>query len=171
MVCWRAESVFVSRTFASKSFAAAREAFSNAYPDNEVLTKTAIHRPVTKLLDTASVCDRKHVRQCWQVRRNNERKLFVLLYWFHRSLQILLQSGCVLNGTFCTCMSRWLWQSPTLYSYAREREYRFLNVVFAALFLLCSVWLHFVTLCVCVCVCEFFAARGVKGDISQRSYS
>jgi hypothetical protein len=34
--------------FASKSFTAVREAFSNAYPDNEVPNKTTIHRLVAK---------------------------------------------------------------------------------------------------------------------------
>jgi hypothetical protein len=42
--------------FASKSFAAIREAFSNAYPDKEVPNKTTIHRLVTKFRDTKSVC-------------------------------------------------------------------------------------------------------------------
>jgi hypothetical protein len=41
--------------YASKSFAAVREAFSNARPDKEVPNKT-IHRPVTKFRDTKSVC-------------------------------------------------------------------------------------------------------------------
>jgi hypothetical protein len=34
--------------FASKSFAAVREAFSSAYPGKEVLNKTTIHQLVTK---------------------------------------------------------------------------------------------------------------------------
>jgi hypothetical protein len=42
--------------FASKSFAAVREAFSNAYPDKEVPNKTTIHRLVTTFRDTESVC-------------------------------------------------------------------------------------------------------------------
>jgi hypothetical protein len=42
--------------FASKSFAAVREAFSNAYPDKEVPSKTTIHRLVKKFRDTGSVC-------------------------------------------------------------------------------------------------------------------
>jgi hypothetical protein len=46
--------------FASKSFAAAREAFSNAYPDKEVPNKKTIHQLVTKFRDTGSVC-------LWQV--------------------------------------------------------------------------------------------------------
>jgi hypothetical protein len=40
---------------ASKSFAAVREAFSNAYPDKEVPNRTTIHRLVTKFRDTGSV--------------------------------------------------------------------------------------------------------------------
>jgi hypothetical protein len=42
--------------FASKSFAAIREAFNNAYPDKEVPSKTTIHQMVTKFRDTGSVC-------------------------------------------------------------------------------------------------------------------
>jgi hypothetical protein len=41
--------------FASKSCAAVREAFSNAYPDEEVQNKIKIHRLVTKFRDTGSV--------------------------------------------------------------------------------------------------------------------
>jgi hypothetical protein len=41
--------------FASKSFGAIREAFSNAYPDKEVPNKT-IHRLVTIYGNTGSVC-------------------------------------------------------------------------------------------------------------------
>jgi hypothetical protein len=48
--------------FATKSFAAIRETFSNAYPDKEVPNKI-IHRLITKFRDTGSVCDRKHVRR------------------------------------------------------------------------------------------------------------
>jgi hypothetical protein len=56
MVDSRVELVFIlEHYFASKSFAAVREAFSNAYPDNEVPNKT-IHRLVTKFRDTGSVC-------------------------------------------------------------------------------------------------------------------
>jgi hypothetical protein len=48
MVYSRAERVFIlEHNFASKSFAAVREAFSNAYTDKEVPNKT-IHRPITK---------------------------------------------------------------------------------------------------------------------------
>jgi hypothetical protein len=53
----RAERVFIlEHYFASKSFAAVREAFSNAYPDKEVQNKTTVHQMVTKLRDTGSVC-------------------------------------------------------------------------------------------------------------------
>jgi hypothetical protein len=56
----RAERVFIlEHYFASKSFAAVREAFSNAYPDKEVPNKT-IRRLVTKFRETGSVC-------LWQV--------------------------------------------------------------------------------------------------------
>jgi hypothetical protein len=41
--------------FASKSFAAVREAFSNAYPDKEIPNKTTIHRMVRKRRNTRSV--------------------------------------------------------------------------------------------------------------------
>jgi hypothetical protein len=55
----RAERVFVlEHYFASKSFAAVREAFSNAYPDKKVPNKTTIHRAFTEFRDTGSVCDK-----------------------------------------------------------------------------------------------------------------
>jgi hypothetical protein len=54
----RAERVFIlEHYFASKSFAAVREAFSNAFLIKEVLNKTPVHRLVTKFRDTGSVCD------------------------------------------------------------------------------------------------------------------
>jgi hypothetical protein len=57
MVYSRAERVFVlEHYFASKSFAAVCEAFSNAYPDNEVPNNTIKHRLVTTFRDTVSVC-------------------------------------------------------------------------------------------------------------------
>jgi hypothetical protein len=49
--------------FATKSFAAVREAFRNAYSDKAVPNKTTIHRLVTTFRDTGSVCDRKNVRR------------------------------------------------------------------------------------------------------------
>jgi hypothetical protein len=56
MVYSRAERVFIlEHYFASKSFAAVREAFSNAYPDKEVSNKT-MHRLVTKF--PVVVCDK-----------------------------------------------------------------------------------------------------------------
>jgi hypothetical protein len=59
----RTKRLFIPEHYsASKSFAAVREAFSNAYPDKKVLNKETIHRLVTKFWDTGSVCDRKHVR-------------------------------------------------------------------------------------------------------------
>jgi hypothetical protein len=59
MVYSRAERVFIlEHYFASKSFAAVREAFSNAYPDKEVPNKTTIHRLVTKFRDTVFACDK-----------------------------------------------------------------------------------------------------------------
>jgi hypothetical protein len=64
MVYSRAERVFIiEHYFESKSFAAVRETFSNAYPDKEVPNKTTIHRQVTTFRDTGSVCDRKYVRR------------------------------------------------------------------------------------------------------------
>jgi hypothetical protein len=57
MMYSRAERVFIlEHYFASKSFSAVREAFSNAYPDKEVPNKTTVHRLVTKFRDTGSVC-------------------------------------------------------------------------------------------------------------------
>jgi hypothetical protein len=52
----RAEHVFIlEHYFATKSFAAVREAFSNAYRDKEVPNKT-IHQVVTTFRETESVC-------------------------------------------------------------------------------------------------------------------
>jgi hypothetical protein len=49
MVYSRAERVFIlEHYFASKSSAAVREEFSNAYADKEVPNKTTIHRLATK---------------------------------------------------------------------------------------------------------------------------
>jgi hypothetical protein len=51
------ERVFIlEHYFASKSFAAVREAFSNVYPDREVPNETTVHRLITKFRDTGSVC-------------------------------------------------------------------------------------------------------------------
>jgi hypothetical protein len=61
MVYSRSDHVFIlEHYFASKSFTAVSEAFSNAYPDKEVPNKTII-RVVTKFQDTGNDCDRKHV--------------------------------------------------------------------------------------------------------------
>jgi hypothetical protein len=49
--------VFIlEKNFASKSFAAVREAFSNAYPDKEVPNMTTVHLLVTEFRDTGSFC-------------------------------------------------------------------------------------------------------------------
>jgi hypothetical protein len=57
MVYSLAERVFILKQyFASKSFAAVGEAFSNAYPDKEVPNKTTIHRLVTKYRNAGIVC-------------------------------------------------------------------------------------------------------------------
>jgi hypothetical protein len=64
MVYSRAECVVILESyFASKSFAAIREAFSNAYPDKEVPNKSTIHWLVTKFRNTGSVCYKKHDRR------------------------------------------------------------------------------------------------------------
>jgi hypothetical protein len=50
------ERVFILQYyFASKSFAAACEAFRNGYPVKQVPNKTTIHRLVTKFRDTGRV--------------------------------------------------------------------------------------------------------------------
>jgi hypothetical protein len=50
MVHSRAESVFIlQHYFASKPFSAAREAFSNTYPDKELPNKTTEHRLVNNV--------------------------------------------------------------------------------------------------------------------------
>jgi hypothetical protein len=57
MVYSRAESVFIlEHCFASKSFAAVRETFSNAYPDKEVPSKTTVHRLVTNNISGQRKC-------------------------------------------------------------------------------------------------------------------
>jgi hypothetical protein len=57
----QAERVFIlEHYFASKSFAAVREAFSNAYPDKEVPNKATVHWQATTFRDTGRVC-------LWQV--------------------------------------------------------------------------------------------------------
>jgi hypothetical protein len=57
MVYSRAERVFIlEHYFASKLYAAVREAFSNAYPDKEVPNKTTIHRLVIQFQDKEDVC-------------------------------------------------------------------------------------------------------------------
>jgi hypothetical protein len=57
MVFSLVERVFIlEHYFASKSFDAACEAFSNAYHEEEVPNKTTIHRLVTKYRHTGSVC-------------------------------------------------------------------------------------------------------------------
>jgi hypothetical protein len=58
MVYSQAACVFIlEHYFTSKSFAAFREAFNSAYPDMEVLNKTAVHRPVIKFQDRGNVCE------------------------------------------------------------------------------------------------------------------
>jgi hypothetical protein len=60
----RAERVFIlEHYFGWKSFAAVREAFSNAYPDKEVPNKITIYQLVTTFRDRESVCDMKHFRR------------------------------------------------------------------------------------------------------------
>jgi hypothetical protein len=60
MLCKCIHDVFTSRVFilkhyfATKSYAAFHEAFSNEYPDKEVPNKTTIHQLVTKCWDTGS---------------------------------------------------------------------------------------------------------------------
>jgi hypothetical protein len=57
MVYSRAGRVFIlEHYFASKSFAAVSEAFSNVCPDKEVPNKTTVCRVVTKFRVTGSVC-------------------------------------------------------------------------------------------------------------------
>jgi hypothetical protein len=56
MVYSRAERVFIiEHNFATKSFAAVREAFSNPYPEKAAPNKTSIHQLVTKFRDRGSV--------------------------------------------------------------------------------------------------------------------
>jgi hypothetical protein len=45
-----------TKPITSKSFAAVREEFSNAYSDKEIPNKTTIHQLVTMFRDIGSVC-------------------------------------------------------------------------------------------------------------------
>jgi hypothetical protein len=59
MVCAGAESVLILEYyFASKSFTAIREVFSNAYPDNEVQSKTMHHLATTFRTQEVFFCDK-----------------------------------------------------------------------------------------------------------------
>jgi hypothetical protein len=61
MWCIHKQNVFsFKHYFASKSYATVYEAFSNAYPDEEVLN-TTLHQLGIKLQGTCSVCNRKYV--------------------------------------------------------------------------------------------------------------
>jgi hypothetical protein len=59
MYSWAERVLILEHHFASKSFAAVREAFSDAYPDKEVPNKT-VHLLITKFRDTGSVCDKSN---------------------------------------------------------------------------------------------------------------
>jgi hypothetical protein len=62
MVYSRAECVFIpEHYFGTKSFAALRQAFSNAFPDNRMPNKSTGHGLVKKIRDTGSFSDEKHV--------------------------------------------------------------------------------------------------------------
>jgi hypothetical protein len=65
-VCSRAARLFIpEHYFASKSFAAVRETFSNAYPNKEVSYSTTMHQLV-KCFGTEDVfvCDKYSLGDC-----------------------------------------------------------------------------------------------------------
>jgi hypothetical protein len=62
MVYSPAKRVFIQEHYiAPKSFAAVREAFSNAFSNKEVHNKTTVHRILTTFRDTGSIYNRKHI--------------------------------------------------------------------------------------------------------------
>jgi hypothetical protein len=119
MVCSWAERVFVlEHCFASKLFAAVREAFRNAYHDKEVPNKATIHRLVTKFRDTGSVrlwhvllIERKNswnrcrtdFRQCISWNNGIRQKEFNTAIGF----VVLRMKGSmwIVNGTLCIWVS------------------------------------------------------------------
>jgi hypothetical protein len=81
MVYSRAESVFIlEHYFASKSFAAVHEAFSNAYPDKEVPNKTTVHRLVIFRVDAC-------LRKRWWTFSGSDVKLFFKFFLTNKNLQ------------------------------------------------------------------------------------
>jgi hypothetical protein len=100
MVYLRAERVFIlEHYFASKLFAAVREAFSDAYPDKEVPNKTTIHQLVTTFRDKeVFVCDkcpfrekkkqlklRPHLFQTvCQLQQRDKAAVIQYFHWFRR---------------------------------------------------------------------------------------
>jgi hypothetical protein len=84
MVYSLAERVFILEYyFTSKSFAAVREAFSNAYPDKELPNKTTIQQLVT-IRDTGSVC--VSLRRWWTFSASAV-KLFCKFFLSNRNLK------------------------------------------------------------------------------------
>jgi hypothetical protein len=124
--CMCEHGVFTSRTcvhsrtyFASKSFVAVREAFSNAYPDKEVPNKTTVHRLVTIFRDTGSVClwqvlierqnswnhgsaDLKQKISCNNGTRLQEFSIAISFVVLCVNRFVCSSYACVLNGTPCT---------------------------------------------------------------------
>jgi hypothetical protein len=119
MVYSRAERVFIlEHYFASKSFAAVREAFSNACPDKEVTHKTTVHWLVTTFRDTGSVCLWQVLierQNSWNYGRTDFKQRIscsngIGLLEFNRASGVGVlwlkgfmcsSYGCVLNGTPC----------------------------------------------------------------------
>jgi hypothetical protein len=82
MVYSWAESVFILEYYLkSKLFAAVYEAFSNVYPDKEVLSKMTIYWLITTFWDTESVC------LCISAGRVTK-QLTLWLYWFKAVYQL-----------------------------------------------------------------------------------
>jgi hypothetical protein len=128
MVCSLAERVFIlEHYFVPKSFAAVREAFSNAYPDKEVPKQTAVHWVVTKFRDAGSVClwqvlierqnswnyGRTDFKQCISCNDGIRLQEFNIAICFVKGF-MCSSKDCVLNGTPCIALTVQYTQYRTL---------------------------------------------------------
>jgi hypothetical protein len=111
----RAERVCIF--FASKSFAAVRESFGDAFPDKKAPNKTTVHWLVTRFRDTGSVC-------LWQVlierqnSWNNSRTYFKQCISWNKGVRLqefnihTVSAACdCLFSIFAATLHIW-WPSP-----------------------------------------------------------
>jgi hypothetical protein len=116
--CVQEQNVCSFSNIASKSFAAVRKAFNNAYPDKEVPNKTTVHEPVTKFRDTGSVClwevliDPRnswnygctYFKQCISCNNGIRPQEFNIAVGLCVKVFMCRSWGCFLNGTSCTTL-------------------------------------------------------------------